>query len=223
MTGNTVMLGPALAMGQLSQAALLTPIPLFVLGIMLGVATIRMLGAARLRSPLALIMGAEAVLLSVYVGYATAQTHRATIATHSWWQAMLLIALPTMALGCQTALLQKVRGRRVRTTYITGMLSDMTEDIVDLALWLWSRTHRRSWRRHQLAVRVLLRQAAWVRSLLLAGIWLCFFGGALSGAYAERLLLATSLVAPIVAQLILSVVEWVDPTVSARRLASGPS
>jgi uncharacterized membrane protein YoaK (UPF0700 family) len=110
MTGNTVMLGPALAMGQLSQAALLlTPIPLFVLGIMLGVATIRMLGAA------------------------------------------------------------------------------------------------------------------WVRSLLLAGIWLCFFGGALSGAYAGRLLLATSLVAPIVALLILSVVEWVDPTVSARRLASGPS
>lgn len=224
MTGDTVKLGPDIVTGSLGQlAVLLTPIPIFVLGVIAGIGVSRGARHRGVRSPLALMLGLEAVLLSIYVGYATGQTLGNSVKTEFWWQITLLIALPTVAMAFQTALVQKVAGRRVRTTYITGMLSDFAEDVVGLATWFHGRTKGRPWHRFILALRVLPRKRAWLRIFLLAGIWTSFFIGALCGAYAEQRILAFALVAPIVALALLAVVELIDPTTRPEPGPSGPS
>jgi uncharacterized membrane protein YoaK (UPF0700 family) len=224
MTGDTMKLGPDLVTGKLGQlAVLLTPIPIFVLGIIIGIAVIQLARNKGARSPLALILGLEAALLSTYIGYATAQTLGNTIRAEFWWQITLLISLPTVAMAFQTALIQKVAGRRIRTTYITGMLSDLAEDVVGLVVWFRRHTKGHSRRRFILALRVVPRQRTSVRVLLLAAIWTCFFLGALCGAYAEQRVLAVALVAPVVALVLLAIVELVHPTTRPERTPTGPS
>lgn len=224
MTGNSVDLGVRIFQGEWAEAALLlTPIPLFVLGVMLGVVVLHAAEHSGARSPLAVVLGGEALLLAIYIAYAATQTRGTPIATHAGWQLTLLIALPTLAMAVQTALVQKVAGRRIRTTYITGMLSDFAEDVVQLGTWLRARTMGRSWRRRRLVLCVLPRQALWRRTVVLAGVWSCFFLGALIGAYVEGRVRALALIAPLVALLVLAAVEIVDPTLSPQREQHGPS
>lgn len=224
MTGDTVELGVGLVSLRLSTAALLlTPIPMFVLGMIGGVTAIRVWQRQGWRSPYAGILAVELVLLSIYVAYATAQSLRNTIQARAWWQIVLLIALPTVAMAFQTSMVHRIAGRRVRTTYITGMLSDLGEDVFALASWFRSRTTGRSWRRRYLALRVAQRQKTWVRVLLLTGLWLSFFIGALCGAYGEAHALAIALIAPLGALLVLIGVELVAPTEKLDRTPAGPS
>src|SRR5262249_38393191 len=53
------------------------------------------------------------------------------------WEFYPLVALPAFAMGLQNAALRRVGGRIVRTTYVTGMLTDLAEAGVVLGGGIW--------------------------------------------------------------------------------------
>jgi uncharacterized membrane protein YoaK (UPF0700 family) len=127
MTGNTVLLGLALGQAQ-GQAALRAVVALagFVVGVAVGAAIV---GPGRERSAWSPAVTAaltlELVVLVVFaVGWTLAEAEPAGLAVY------LLIALPSLAMGVQSAAVRRLGIPGVATTYITGTLTDLTEGAI---------------------------------------------------------------------------------------------
>jgi uncharacterized membrane protein YoaK (UPF0700 family) len=128
MSGNSVRLGVELGSGDLTAAiryALV--IPVFVVGVALGVVLVELGRRRGFRTPAAAALALEGGLLLVFMVAGSALRHGSMAASTAAGYD-LLITLPVLAMGIQTAALRRVAGRTVRTTYITGMLTHFAED-----------------------------------------------------------------------------------------------
>ena len=127
MTGNTVLLGLALGLAQ-GQAALRALVALtgFIVGVAAGAAIV---GPGRERpawSPsVTAALALELVVLAAFaVGWFLADAEPAGLAVYP------LIALPSLAMGVQSAAVRRLGIPGVATTYITGTLTDLTEGAI---------------------------------------------------------------------------------------------
>jgi uncharacterized membrane protein YoaK (UPF0700 family) len=205
MSGNSASLGANLGQGRWGEALhRTTPIPCFIAGIMLGVAVIEVARRAGVRSSMSLALALEGLLLLAFRVYGAPHMHAGEIHTGAGWQFGLLVGLLAAAMGVQTAALQRVGPWTVRTTYITGMLTDMAQEAVSYVFW------RRDQRRGAPDAgpdRLVHEPPSFVRVALLAGVWCVYIAGAVCGGL---LLLHWGLNALLVPLLALAVVIAAD-------------
>jgi uncharacterized membrane protein YoaK (UPF0700 family) len=173
------------------------PIPLFLLGVAAGAALSETLARRGLRRIFTVAVALEAALLLVFLLCGGSALRDGIIPEDPPWRFYLLVALPTLAMGVQNATLRRVGGVTVRTTYISGMLTNFAEQTVQHLFWL-----RDHWTEHQGRLGALLRQStqqpSFYRLCLQLGIWLAFLLGAVLGVGATLRWGLLSLAGPIV-------------------------
>lgn len=184
MSGNSVGMGVNAGGGDWREAIHRGfPIPLYVVGVLLG-ALLTEAGVRRgVRSVFAVPLGLEASLLLAFLIWMATEQARGSIApfggtaTPAYFAAA---ALPTLAMGVQNATLRRVgRHTSVRTTYVTGMLTNLGEH---LAAWLCRRPGSGN----------PLRDAG-----VFGGIWLGYAAGAVLAGFAAGRWGAWALIAPL--------------------------
>lgn len=190
MSGNTARLGVALGHGHLGAALpYAVAIGAFVAGILLGAL------AHELDARGGLALALEIALLVAFMVYGSTQADaHGSVQGRSLAGYYLLAALVVVALGFQTSALSCVSGQRVRTTYISGVLTNMAQ-----ALARWALAGRAA--PEEVAGR---RAAGRSRAALLAGIALVYLAGASAGSFAQHRVQLWSLAAPIVALLVVA-------------------
>src|SRR5579885_2215179 len=109
----------------------------------------------------------------------------------------LLAAVLALAMGFQNATLRRVDGHTLRTTYVSGVLTDFAEGAVDLLYWLAGKRSKPSASLGGLA--------------LLLGVWIGYFVGAVLGALAEERWKLFCLLVPILCLVLIAVVDVVYP------------
>jgi uncharacterized membrane protein YoaK (UPF0700 family) len=170
MTGNSVTLGTALGQGQWGAALRSAfPLPLFLLGVAVG-AIAREAARHRGVAPRPVVLGIETVPLLAFL-LAGAVLDGADRILPDSWPFHALAGLATFAMGLQNAVPPRVHGRSVRTTYVTGTLTDFAESVVACLL----------------PAPGLSRRAALLGVVLYGGIWSAYVAGAVtSGLTAHR-------------------------------------
>lgn len=123
MTGNTSKLGVVLGHGDLAKAVPLAVAPfLFAAGIAAGTVLV---DAGRSWAAI----GLQAVLVAAYMGYGSTVIHHGAVANRSG-PFYVLETLAILALGLQTAALTEINGATVRTSYVSGVLTNLTQGLV---------------------------------------------------------------------------------------------
>ncbi len=130
MSDNSIKMGISLGLGRWEEAVLhLLPIFWFLVGVGSGSQLIAFLVRHRARSPTGLILLLEGALIAAY--FLCENRLRPQVDLFNAWkgigQFVFLLALPTVAMGLQTAALQGIGGHSVHTTFITGMLTRFAE------------------------------------------------------------------------------------------------
>jgi uncharacterized membrane protein YoaK (UPF0700 family) len=167
MTGNTARFGVAVGHGHLGAA-----VPYVVAGCTFVVAiaggTLLCENAGRTA---VLVVEAGVLVALMAIGGMTQQPY------------YLLVVLAVAAMGLQAAALTRVGDQRVRTTYISGLLTNMTQAAVarDMA-----------------------------RARLLAAVFVCFVGGGVAGSFGQHLARAWALALPVAALLACVAISGVD-------------
>lgn len=151
MSGNTAHLASHLSQGDLGAAwRYATPIIGFLGGLASSVAFAELATRRRVRRTLALVTVFELALL-LAGAFARAEQH-------SLWGIFFWAA----AMGAQNATLRHVAGHQVRTTFVTGMMVALVDEVM---LGLMRREPER-------------RAVAWLH----AAVWSSFLAGAVGGA-----------------------------------------
>jgi uncharacterized membrane protein YoaK (UPF0700 family) len=121
MTGNTSKLGIALGRSDGGAALpLASAVLLFSAGVISGTV------ACELGRRWQALLG-EAVLLTAFMAVAATAVKHGTVPGHTLMGFYLLLALATGALGVQTAALTHIGAATVRTSYISGVLTNLAQ------------------------------------------------------------------------------------------------
>jgi uncharacterized membrane protein YoaK (UPF0700 family) len=164
MTGNTSKLGVALGHGALAKALPLAIAPfLFAAGIAAGTVLVD-------RGRAWAAIAVQAALVAAYMAYGSTVIHHGAVADRSGpFYALEVLAI--LALGLQTAALTEIDGATVRTSYVSGVLTNLTQGLV-----------RREWNRPL---------------TLLGAILVAYLGGATLASYTLGALAAWCLAIPL--------------------------
>ncbi len=195
MTGNTAYLGARLADGQFHLAVWFAWFVLmFLAGAMLSGLLIESAHRAHARSIYTAALFVEALLLSAWAAVVWAQLGRRGILTPGTPTpaALALSGLPCVAMGLQNATITRIAGSVVRTTHVTGVVTDLGLETVQLIYWLVDRARRRGATEDEaLSPRglsrltriasVSRRHPTVQRLFLLASIWVSFAAGCVLG------------------------------------------
>jgi uncharacterized membrane protein YoaK (UPF0700 family) len=161
MSGNSVAAAAYTGQGHWRQALFrASPIPAFVCGAAIGTAVMETLKARSMRSPAAALLSLEAMLLVCLLLWG--RPHVPAGATIP--QAALL----ALAMGMQNAALRHVGPQSVRTTFVSGVLTDFAAQTVQ-----------------GLFKQGADRHSARAHARLLAGLWVAYTLGAVVGGVAE--------------------------------------
>ncbi|SFS15024.1 Uncharacterized membrane protein YoaK, UPF0700 family [Agrococcus baldri] len=118
MTGLTAMIADSLVLGALDIALLaLVGVAAFVVGAACCALLFNWARRRGLRSRYAIVLLIEAVLI-LLIGLLA---HELTAAERSW----ALIALLGLTMGLQNAIITKISNAQIRTTHVTGMVTDI--------------------------------------------------------------------------------------------------
>jgi uncharacterized membrane protein YoaK (UPF0700 family) len=207
MSGNSVAMTVKLAerdWGEMFRRAF--PIPLFIVGVALGVLVNELIARRGRRAVFWLPLTLEAVLLLLFAIFGRAVIDGRTLPLDPWWRFYLLAALPPLAMGLQNATIKQVAGRRVRTTYISGVLTNLAEESVRYIFW-----HRDQSRHATPPQRLAGPRPSLTRVGLLASIWLGYVAGGLLGALAELVWPLWLLAIPVACLLIVAAIDLWRP------------
>lgn len=216
MTGNTVVAAADLAQQEWGTAGHRAfPIPLFVVGAAAGAAAIEVAHRRRWRSAHAVAFGLEAGLLAAFAVAAQPLVEAGAVRTESAALFYALAALPTLAMGIQSASFRRVGSGSLRTTYVSGVLTALAEETV-FSLF------RRAGRAPETAA-YDDRRASTSRVLLLAGAWTVYAVGAGLGAILQQRWALWSLALPIGVLILVAIWDLVQPDTPVRVGAPAPS
>lgn len=183
MSGNTARLGVYLGGGRWLPASLaIYAVVIFVGAVMAG-AIVMELGARReWRSPDALLLTVQIVLLVVFTALGSACCPDGRSNPHDPGVFLPLLFCAVAAMGLQTASLQRLSGNTVRTTFVTGMLTSLADELAVLVTRIGGRARRN---RGYLTERLSLPAGprAHHRLRLILGIWFGYVAGAIAGSY----------------------------------------
>src|SRR6185437_11183204 len=110
----------------------------------------------------------------------------------------VLAALGVLSMGIQTAALRQFGGHAISTTYVTGVLTSLTQEATNYVFWLHDRGGRDE--RHSFLSRVLglgSRDDARGRVVLLGTVFLSYAAGGIAGSFSDGRIQLWSLLAPI--------------------------
>lgn len=203
MSGNSAAMGAFLGAGRggagLHRAF---PIPLFVLGVVLGYALLEGTRRGGGRHAFRVILGIEAILLILFwvSGQLVFQGHAPRqgvgVAFHA------VAALPVLAMGLQNTALRHVGRTGIHTTYVTGVLDGFGRACVSVGFALLDAL-RAEPRRRKVLLRRVARHAAIAQGALLGSVWLAYALGAYVGGVIVRTGGLLALGMPITALIIL--------------------
>jgi uncharacterized membrane protein YoaK (UPF0700 family) len=209
MSGNSVWFGAAIGIGNWRLGLHhLFPIPLFAIGVAIGAVAVELGRRRRLRAPFAPALLIEAALLTVFMLAGSAYVVDGSLRTAAVWTFYLLAALPALAMGLQNATLRQVAGQTLHTTYITGVLQSLAEDVVHYLFWLRQQVRGSGYREalRDSPAHPALRAA--VASLL---VWLAYITGAVSGGFTKHRWELHALALPIVVLAVIVAVDLAQP------------
>ncbi len=138
--------------------------------------------------------------------------------TTGLWTLCWLTGLGSFAMGLQNATITRVSGAVVRTTHLTGVVTDLGLEGVQLLLWYRDRTRSKRSQRAGRVLRVSVRHPTVLRVLLLASILGSFIFGAIAGTLAYRWVPALALLAPVSFLLAIILIDWRKPIADVREL-----
>jgi uncharacterized membrane protein YoaK (UPF0700 family) len=124
-SGNSAHLGVELGRGEWALALpFVAAVGLFVVGVLIG--SVCAEAAVRRSVPriVALLAAIEAMLLGAFAAYGS--THRPPF--------YALVALIVIAIGVQAAAVQQVGGKTIRTTYVSGVLTQTGQHVANALL-----------------------------------------------------------------------------------------
>lgn len=220
VTGNATHLGQLVVEARWPAAWLVAFLPLmFLLGAAVaGVCEQVAVRRRPPRSPFVLPVAFEAALLALLSLAIVCQDARAL--TADWWHAAafyVVTGLGALAMGLQNATITRISGATVRTTHLTGVVTDLGTELAAIGFRLVDtvRHPRRTsgWRR---AMRLIRRRLATRRLLLLAAIAGSFVVGVLFGTLVYETRPGLALVPPSLFLLSLVRVARRGPSASAR-------
>jgi uncharacterized membrane protein YoaK (UPF0700 family) len=195
MSGNSITVGIALGARDTARALLhFLPIPLFVLGVVCGTLLLSWLHGRKIRSPFALVLTLESLFLLAFLVIFTYVIPLDWLSLSHIGIFAFGMTLLTMAMGLQTATLHHVSNQKVRTTFVTGILTDFGYLIAKYLLWWFEQVRARGfWS----SMRGSMQQTSFRYVLLLGSIWCFYVFGAFCGGYAESHLLLLALLFPL--------------------------
>ena len=206
MTGNTALLGAQLVVGNWDEAfnagfAIL----MFLFGCILsGLLTT---GGKRLgiKSIYSLALSVEVLLLAAFL-----------VGTQYFLPAvqypyLLLLALPCLAMGLQNATITQIAGTVVRTTHVTGVLTDLGLETVNFFFWFHDQTRGRLRERLVKSFYLSARHPSLQRLFLLGSIWCSFLVGAVLGLWALKQFGIVCLAGPICFLMFLIILDFIRP------------
>jgi uncharacterized membrane protein YoaK (UPF0700 family) len=127
MSGNSVAMGAAVGTGEGGEVFRRgAAIALFAIGIALGSALAEIRREHGRRHPTVAVLGLESGLLVVFIVFGI----REQMPSPDEPRFYVMLALPTVAMGLQSATLRRIGRLRVRTTYISGVLTSLVERLV---------------------------------------------------------------------------------------------
>jgi uncharacterized membrane protein YoaK (UPF0700 family) len=206
MTGTTTWLGQAIVIGDWGAAGLLG----FVVATFFTGAALSslMTESARRRgwtSKYILPLVLEAFLLMVFalgvefLHIGALRESRSVI----WW----MVGAASMAMGLQNATVTRISGSEVRTTHLTGVVTDLGLEGVQYLLWWRDRVRSRHWSRNGRMFRVSQRHPSLLRLALLGSIFGSFVLGV---GFGTLLYLRWPSLAMILPILFLLFIVWMD-------------
>jgi uncharacterized membrane protein YoaK (UPF0700 family) len=132
------------------------------------------------------------------------------------YYAITMIA--SFSMGLQNATITKVSGAVVRTTHLTGVVTDMGLEGVQYLLWAWDKTRARRPSRRGRVFRISQRHPGVLRLALLASIVGSFLFGVVAGTAAWHYLPQYAMIAPVAFLLWIIILDWRKPIADVREL-----
>ena len=181
VTGNATRVGEAMGNGRVAMAVFF----LFLIGAFFigAVVSALMTESARRRgkaSKYVWPMALEAALLLLFaIG---SGLHGHVEPDELGWQ-YALTGIACMAMGLQNATITRISGSTVRTTHVTGVVTDLGIESVQFGYWWLDRLRGRWAQRAGRLVRISQRHPTFLRLLLLASILGSFLLGATLGTF----------------------------------------
>lgn len=177
MTGNTVHLGHNLVGGDWGQAIKAgTTILSFLLGSITGRSIIEAGARRKLRKVATITLLIEAALILTLIWAAPDGRGPQTLGRTSW-----MLALLAAAMGIQTATLTRIGALTIHTTFVTGMLNKLAQEVSKWMFWLHDEFHGiascgelLSRSRHQASFRT---------AALMGAIWFSYLFGSVAGTW----------------------------------------
>src|SRR5207253_10359046 len=123
-------------------------------------------------------MAVEATLLCLFATALNLNTYQQIQTTRMLY---LVSGLACLAMGLQNATITRISGAVVRTTHVTGVITDLGLEGVQFFLWYRDRVRGRRWGRSGRLLRVSRRHPTAQRLFLLASILGSFLFGAVAG------------------------------------------
>jgi uncharacterized membrane protein YoaK (UPF0700 family)/anti-anti-sigma regulatory factor len=209
VSGTTSNLGSDLVLGRWSLALfaffLLTTFAIgaFISGMLLGLGRIRHWSSIYM-----LPMALQAILLAAFALLVEFTEPTSLAQGTSRW---ILTGIASMAMGLQNATITRISGGVVRTTHVTGVLTDVGLEAAELAVWARQKATLRD-------PQALLREASRLPSLpsarrltLLATIVFSFALGAALGTLAHEHIPRYAMFPPVIFLLWIIYQDWKQP------------
>ena len=198
MSGNSVKFGVHAGQGDLAAAAPAgIAVLLFVGGVALGTVAAELAARRRIRAVAASVLVIQTALIAAFMLYGRTVSG-SEIADHSLSGFYVLASLGVLSMGMQTAALRQLGGRTLSTTYVTGVLTSLTQEATNFCFWL--RDGARRDEEHSFLSRTLKlgsREESRARVALLGAVFLLYAGGGLLGSFSDGRIRLWSLLVPI--------------------------
>jgi uncharacterized membrane protein YoaK (UPF0700 family) len=167
------------------------------------------------RSSYVLPMAVEALLLLALMLGVQRHPHAAPSDTLAVY---FLTGVSSFAMGLQNATITRISGAVVRTTHVTGVVTDFGLESVQFLLWYWDRLRSKRKGRLGRVLRVTQRHPTFLRLLLLASIFGSFMFGVIIGSFCFARLSNLALLLPIGFLIWIIIEDWRHPIAEVREL-----
>lgn len=185
ISGNSIDVGVRFATHAVHDALHhLGAIVLFFFGVALGVTLIELVEMRFKKRVFGIMLALEALLIVCFFAVAV---HR------EWW----ILVFPSLAFGVQNATLRRAGHHKLRTTYVSGMLTNCAQNFVEAFFAFLKRDAEYSRKRAD--------------AFFYGSIWLCFALGGIAGAMVQVHAGRFSLLGPIAALALLSAADLIFP------------
>lgn len=183
MTGNTVTSVLHGVQGHWSETFHRgVPIAAFFVGLMPGEVTLESAKRAKRHRIAARAFAMEAICLGAFLTLSMLRFGPTMRVRPSAAMFVLLVSLIAIAMGVQSASLRKIGALTIFTTFVTGTLTKLANDITVYCFWLRDVTRGRTRQRLGAALRLSPRQESFQSMVLLTVLYLAYAAGALVGA-----------------------------------------